>query len=258
MGASDDVLNAMQTIKSHAALSLIFDHKILKTVLLSNPRAAQRIVASTDAGQQFDVLTAAGRKAGLQAVMNGTVQRPRGLPRGSSSLEPEVLSKKDPVGASSPPSQSPTPDPGPTSGTGDSSQNRKSRWSRSAVHASTDMATSGWRTVRRALRSEVVWDLVSEWSVPVLPTLKLNLPGIHLCENEADAIALVTHLTALPPLPPSSLGRSWTYLLRLACRGLLSTCNEPVPKWDRMEPTKLRSKRFQLYDIYTSYSVCTR
>ena len=91
---------------------------------------------------------------------------------------------------------------------------QKQRWNKriqSNVTAPNQNSPTGWRTVRRALRTQPEWSLLNEWTVPPVQQLRLNCSGALLCEQTSEALPLLLQMkgTTAPAaldLPPALTG----------------------------------------------------
>ena len=98
--ASGAVGQAFQMIRQHPQLAMVVDAKILRTVLQAQERTAERIISAEDDEQRYDLMIASLKRAGLGAVINASVARPKAT---HPTVEPGSNHKKGPDIARSPP-----------------------------------------------------------------------------------------------------------------------------------------------------------
>ena len=175
-GEPDPVGEAFRKLRQSDRTARAFEPKVLRTILRAQPKVAQRILATPDSVTHLAILQAAAKRAGLGTLVNGPGVQP----------EQEAHSKGG-VQATSAPS-SPPSGPSPV-------LQQKTRWNkRSQDHSEPPPPSTGWRTVRRNLRSAPTWKLTSEWTVPVVSELHLNTPGVMLCEDTKEAMSIVLRM----------------------------------------------------------------
>ena len=170
----DNIGEAFRKLRQSDRTARAFEPKVLRTLLRAQPKVAARILATPDSTTHLAILQAAAKRAGLSTLVASPGAQP----------EPEAHSKGgvQATSAPTPPLSGPSPLP-------------KSRWSkRSQDPSDQPPPTSGWRTVRKNLRSAPVWKLTSEWTVPVVSELHLNTPGVMLCEDTKEALSIVLRM----------------------------------------------------------------
>ena len=173
--AEADASAAYRKIKQNAKLTNILDNKLLRTLLNSQPKVVNRVNAVDDAATLRAILEAGARRAGITAMLNAPSLAP---------TPPTTDTQQEKVGDARRSSFSPPPHPDPPA----PSSPPKQRWAKrnqAAEEGSRDR--SGWRTIRRKVRHTPQWELVDEWTVPRSTALKLHVPGVILCEDNAEA-----------------------------------------------------------------------
>ena len=90
---------AFHAVRQDPRLALLADPKVLRTMLSAQERTAERVLSAETSGQRYDLLIAGLRRAGLAALVNASVTRPRDAAAASS---PDTHDKKDGVDAAAP------------------------------------------------------------------------------------------------------------------------------------------------------------
>ena len=177
---TDFVAEAFRLVRQNHRLAGLMQPKPLRAMLSAQSKSAQRLVEAPDTATQKAILLAAAKRTGMTSLLHGDAQ-----PDTQSATSPVTQSKKDlgfPVPSSLP--SVPTSSP-------------KQRWlkrNQVTTEQESSGARSGWRVIRRETRLQTDWALTDEWSVPVSSQLRLNIPGVILCEDPTEAATWHLHL----------------------------------------------------------------
>ena len=172
----DPVQQAYHSIRQHHQLALLCDAKALRTVLQANEKFVTKINSATSAGEKHDLIVSAFKRAGLAALLHAGAPRPGRKP-------PE-----DPVpGLASASVSDPQRPPDGPSAREDKGPN-PNRWQRRTVSQK-----DGWQKVERT-RAPPATELIDEWTVAIVPALKLHQAGIMLVDKNAEARAIAEQM----------------------------------------------------------------
>ena len=168
----DYVAEAFRLVRQNQRLAVLMPPKPLRAMLSAQSKSAQRLVEAPDTATQRAILLAAAKRTGMTSLLQGDGQA-------DQPTQPPVAQSKNDLGVPVASSLSSPLAPSP-----------KQRWlKRNQVSAEQESQAprSGWRVIRRETRVQTDWALTDEWSVPVSSQLRLNTPGVLLCEDPAEA-----------------------------------------------------------------------